>query len=34
MSSVVAQSMVSRSEYECPVALPYRLDLMGWTVIE
>jgi DNA-3-methyladenine glycosylase II len=27
MASIVAQSIVSRSEYECPVALPYRLDL-------
>lgn len=27
MTSIVAQSIVSRSEYECPVALPYRLDL-------
>jgi DNA-3-methyladenine glycosylase II len=27
MPSIVAHSIVSRSEYECPVASPYRLDL-------
>jgi DNA-3-methyladenine glycosylase II len=27
MASIIAQSIVSRSRYECPVALPYRLDL-------
>lgn len=27
MASMVAPSIVTRAEYECPVALPYRLDL-------
>jgi len=27
MASLIAESVVSRAEYECPVAVPYRLDL-------